>query len=139
MGKTANHTGWGTEKAKHKEQELNLEEESTVKDLILKKYLWLYKFEDIFYKHLTISPSILIESEQLVCRHGMRVNNSELRGFNFDLGETSKAHGEIKITELGLLLDNYDNNNNSDPDFYFDFFKLHKINNKIRFKNNKQM
>ena len=116
MRETANRTGWGTQEAEHKQQELNSEEESTVKDHILKKCPWFYEFEDIFHKHPTISPPILIESEQPARRDGVSVNDSELGGFDFDLEKTLEAHGEIEDTELGLSLGNHDGNDNSDSD-----------------------
>ena len=96
MRKTANRIRWGTQKAKHKQQELNLKEKSIVKDHILKKCLWFCKFEDIFYKHPTISLPILIESEQSMRRDRVSVNDSKLRGFDFDLEKTLKAYRKIE-------------------------------------------
>lgn len=101
-----------------------MEEESTVKDHILKKCSWFYKFKDIFHKHLTIFPPILIELEQPTGRDGVSVNDSELRRFDFDLEETLEAHREIEDIELGLSLGNHDGNNNSDFDLYFVFSQI---------------
>lgn len=124
MRKTINYIGWGTEEAKHKYQELNLEEESMIKDHILKKCLWFYKCEDIFHKYLIISSSILIESEQLAYCNKVNVNDSKLKGFDFDLKETLKNYKEIKDIELGLLLSNHNDNNNLNSDLCFVFSQI---------------
>ena len=114
----------GTEEAEHKQQELNAEAGSTVKDHILKKCPWLYEFEDIFHKYPTISPPILIESEQPARRDGVSLNNSELGGFGFDLEEILEAHGEVEDTELGLSMGNRDSNDNLDSDLHFGFSQI---------------
>lgn len=121
---TANGTGWGTEEAENKQQELNSEAESTAKDHILKKCLWFYEFEEIFHKHPTTAPLILIESGQPARRDGFSVNDSELGGFYYDLEETLEAHGEVEDKELGLSLGNHDGNNNSDSDFHSAFSQI---------------
>ncbi|MCJ1347617.1 hypothetical protein MMC31_005845 [Peltigera leucophlebia] len=124
MRETANRTGWGTEEAEHKQQELNSEAGSTVKDHILKKCPRFYEFEDIFHKHPTISPPILIESEQPARRDGVSVNDSELGGFDFDLEEPLEADGEVEDTEFGLSLGNHDGNDNSDSDLHSVFSQI---------------
>lgn len=67
------------------------------------------------------------------------VNSNKLKRFDINLKKTSKAYKEIKNTNLKLLLDNYNNNNNLNSNFYSIFFKLYKINNKIKYKNNKKI
>ena len=79
-------------------------------------------FRNIFHKHLTISPSILIESEPLPRRDGASVNDSEWGGSDFDLEETLKAYGEVEDMELRLSFGNNDCNDNSDSDFHSVFF-----------------
>lgn len=91
-----------------------MKKKSKIKDHILKKCSWFYKFEDIFHKYLTISSSILIDIKQPVCRDGANVNDSEMRGFDSDSEGTLKAHREIEDTELRLSLGNHDGNDNSD-------------------------
>lgn len=93
-----------------------------VKDYILKKYSWFYKFEDIFYKYSIISLLLLIESKQPIHYNRANINDSELKKFDFNLKETLKTYKEIKNIKLRLLLGNYNNNDNLDFNFYFVFF-----------------
>ncbi len=124
MREIANRTGWGTEEVEHKQQELHSEGESTVKDHILKKCSWFYEFEDIFYKHPTISPSILIESEQPAQRDGTSVNDSELGGFDFDLEEPLELRGEEEDMEMGLSRGNQDGGDDLDSDLHSVFSQI---------------
>lgn len=114
------------EKIKHKQQKLNSEEKSIVKDQIFKKCFWFYKFEDIFYKHPIIFPPFLIKSEQPLGYQKVNINDSKLRGFDFDLEKILKAHRKIEDTELGLLLGNHNGNNNMDSNLCFVFSQIAK-------------
>lgn len=84
----------------------------------MKKYLWFYKFKDVFYKYSIIFLLFLIESKQLACCDKVSINNSKLGGFDFDLEKTLKAHGKIEDTKLRLLLSNHNSNNNLDSNLF---------------------
>lgn len=101
-----------------------MEEKSTVKDHILKKCPWFYKFEDIFHKYPTIAPLVLIESEQPLRCDRVGVNDSKLEGFDLDLEKILEAHREIENIKLRLLLGNHDGNDNLDSDFYSVFSQI---------------
>ncbi len=134
MRKTAHCTWWDSEKAKHKQQKQNSKAKSKVKDHILKKCLWFYKFENIFHKHLTISSLILINWNQPARRDGASINDSDLGEFDSDQKKTLEANGEVEDMELRLSLDNHDG-----KDIILFFLKLHRMSDVMRYKNNRQM
>ena len=121
MREIANRTGWGTDEKEHKQQELHSEAGITVKDHILKKCPWFYEFEDIFHKHPTISPPILIESEKPARRDGTSVKDTELGGFDFDLEETLEFHGEEGDMEAQV---NHNGDDDSDSDLHSVFSQI---------------
>lgn len=59
--------------------------------------------------------------------------------FDLELEKTSKVYRRIKDAKWRLLLNNHNDNNNLDSDFFLSFVKLHGMYNKIRYKNNAQM
>lgn len=96
-----------------------------VKDHILKKCPWFYKFEDIFHKYPTVFPPILIEFEQPAQRDGTSVKHTELRSCDFDLEKTLEFHGEEGDMEIETQA-NYDDNDNSNLDLHSVFSQITK-------------
>lgn len=50
------------------------------------------------------------------------INGNKLKKFDINLKKISKAYKKIKDINLRLLLNNYDNNNNLNSNFYSIFF-----------------
>ena len=71
----------------------------TVKDYILKKCPWFYKFEDIFHKHPGINPPLIIKSEQPPKRDGAAVDEDDLRSYDFDLDQDLEDPRQMAICE----------------------------------------
>ena len=90
------------EKAKHKQQRLNLEKKKIVKDYILQNCPWFHKFEDIFHKRSIISLSILIKLEELACYDRINIYNSKLKKVDFNLKETLEVYRKLEDTEWRL-------------------------------------
>lgn len=89
----------------------------------MKKCPWFYEFEDIFHKHPTVSPPILIESEQPARRDGTNVKDTELGGFYFDLEETLEFYGEEGDMEMEAQA-NHDGDDDSDSDLHSVFSQI---------------
>lgn len=123
MREIANRTGWGTDEKEHKQQELHSEAGITVKDHILKKCPWFYEFEDIFHKHPTVSPPILIESDQPARPDGTNVKDTELGGFDFDLEKTLEFYGEERDMKMEAQA-NHDGDDDSDSDLHSVFSQI---------------
>lgn len=113
----ANRIRQGIDEKEYKQQKLYSKARIIVKDHILKKCLWFYKFENIFPKYPTVSPPILIESKQPAQRDGTSVKHTELGSYDFDLEKTLEFHGEEEDMEIGTQA-NYDGNDDSNLDLH---------------------
>ena len=69
----------------HKSQELESGLYKTVKELILKRCVWYYKYEELFCDHPGVNPTAIIESGQPLCRGGHIIDDNELGGYDKDL------------------------------------------------------
>lgn len=82
--------GWGTRLERsdsilHESQKLEFGLCKTAKELILKRYVWYYKYKKLFYNHPGINLVAIIESGQPSYHKGYIVDDNELRGYDKDL------------------------------------------------------
>lgn len=87
-------------KISHKKQELNWDFTLMVKDHILKKYFWFYKFKDIFHKYSDINPFLIIESGQPTKCDGTTVDENYLENYDFDLNKNLEDFYQIVTCEI---------------------------------------
>lgn len=71
----------------------------TVKDHILKKCPWFYKFEDIFHTHSGINLPLIIEFGQSLKRDGAAVDEDNLGGYDFNLDQDLKDPRQMATRE----------------------------------------
>ena len=96
-----------------------------VKDHILKKCPWFYKFKNIFYKHPSINSPLINESRQPPKRDGAAVDEDDQGGYDFNLDQdledprqmaTRKTEGE---EDMGISFSNFsDLGSDSDSSLY---------------------
>ncbi len=83
----------GVDVISHENRELQTGTSKTAKELIFKRCLWYYEYEEWYYDHPAVNPPAIIELEQPKCCDGQAVNNFELGCYDKDLhkGKSSPA------------------------------------------------
>lgn len=72
----------------------------TVKDYILKKCSWFYKFKNIFHKYAGINLLLIIESRQLLKHDGTAINKNNLKGYDLDFDQDLEDFYQMTIHKI---------------------------------------
>lgn len=69
----------------------------TVKDYILKKCSWFYKFKNIFHKHVGINLPLIIESRQPLKCDGAVIDENDLKDYDLDFDQDLEDFYQMAI------------------------------------------